>query len=102
MSGMNFIVGFCACCRTMRRKCVTFCLRSDSHELVNDSYQCNTRENSSNIDQNFNIYARQAVIRRKKSNILEDLVREPGDDAEDEVKTKTSIKVPFNIENFLS
>ena len=87
MSGMNFIVGFCACCRTMRRKCVTFCLRSDSHELVNDSYT--TRENSSNIDQNFNIYARQAVIRRKKSTIL--------DDAEDEVKAKSCIKVQFSI-----
>ena len=89
MSGMNFIVGFCACCRTMRRKCVTFCLSSDSHELVNDSYT--TRGNSSNIDQNFNIYARQAVIRRKKSAILEDLVREPGDDADDKVKAKTCV-----------
>ena len=74
-----------------------FCLSSDSNELVNDSYT--TRENSSNIDQNFNIYARQAVIRRKKSAILEDLVREPGDDAEDEVKAKTCIKVQFSIVN---
>ena len=82
----------------MRRKCVTFCLRSDSRELVNDSYT--TRESSSNIDQNFNIYARQAVIRRKKSTILEDLVREPGDDAEDEVKVKTCIKVQFIIVNW--
>ena len=73
----------------MRRKCVTFCLSSDSHELVNDSYT--TRGNSSNIDQNFNIYARQAVIRRKKSAILEDLVREPGDDADDKVKAKTCV-----------
>ena len=75
---MDFILGFCACCRTTRKKCVTFCPRSESHELVNDSYD--GRDSSSNIDQNCNIYSRQAVIRRKKNPILDDLVKTEDDD----------------------
>ena len=71
---MNVFVGFSACCRTIRKKCVKFCMHSDSHELVEE-------RSSSNTDQNYNIYARQAVIRRKKHSSVLD---EGGQNAQDE------------------
>ncbi len=59
----------------MRSRCVATCLRAESHELVDDTYE------TSATDQNYNFYSRQHVIRRKKViNVLDEHIGVIGGD----------------------
>ncbi len=77
---MSILDQMCACHKgftlTRKRRMVTSCFSSEEKDLVQDS---------DSIDQNYTFYTRQAVIRRKKSNILNTIALNLAEEEDPEV-----------------